>query len=406
MDDRIRQQTEIERLVHTSRLGEPLAGDFYIDPAIFAADIERIFGRLWLYVGHACMVQAPGDYMTWRVGPHSVVVVRGSDGAVRAFHNSCRHRGSRICREEMGNAKHLVCPYHRWTYELDGRLRTRTEAEFGISENEIALLPVALHDASGLLFISFAQHPPDFSAMLADIAPRLKPHGMDRAKVAKRISYRVGANWKVILENNSECYHCGPNHPQIVMATYDVTRNDPERMAEVERRVAEANTRYRSLGLDEGDAQADMTGAFWRARRTPLKPGWVTQSLDGQPVAPLMGDLTSHDAGTLRINLYPNFWQHASSDHAVATRVTPTGPADCTIDVFWLVHQDAVEGKDYTLERLLPFWQRTSEQDWFICEENQFGIGSSGYRPTGFARRQESNLPRFTDWYLGELARP
>lgn len=392
----------LERVRGVSR-GVPLPQAFYVSSAVFAADLERIFGRQWLYVGPSCIVPKQGDYLTWRVGNYAVIVVRGADGKVRAFHNTCRHRGSRVCREELGRAKRFVCPYHRWTYDLDGRLLTRTGSEFDLAETELGLLPVALHDVAGLLFVSFAEHPPDFSAAAEDIARRLERHGLNHAKVAKRITYKVAANWKLILENNSECYHCGPNHPEIVKATLDVIRDDPRHAADVQRRVVEANAHFRQLGLDEGDAQSSMTGAFWRARRTPLMAGWLTQSLDGQPVAPLMGALTDPDCGTLRLNLYPNCWQHASSDHAVATRVTPVAPDECTVDVFWLVHRDAVEGTDYTLERLVPFWQRISEQDWFICEENQIGVSSSGYRPVGYAKRLEANLVAFVDWYLEKL---
>jgi len=349
------------------------------------------------------MAPRPGDFLTWRVGDHAVLLVRGADGRVRAFHNACRHRGSRVCRDERGSAKLLVCPYHRWTYDLEGRLVTRLDGEFDLDEREPALLPVALHDVAGMLFVSFAANPPDFAAASADIAHRLAPHGLDRARLAARRTYRVAANWKLILENNSECYHCGPNHPEIVRATLDVIRDDPRRADEVRRRVAEANAQFRRLGLDEGDAQSSMTGAFWRARRTPLMRGWLTQSLDGKPVAPLMGDLADPDCGTLRLNLFPNCWQHASSDHAVAVRVTPVGPAASDVDLFWLVDGDAVEGRDYALERLTPFWRNVAEQDWFICEENQLGVSSSGYRPLGYAKRLEANLVAFADWYLEAL---
>jgi len=394
---------EIETLIRTHQKGRPLPRSFYVSPDVFAADMDRIFSRHWLYVGHGCMIPDPGDRMVYQIGFDSILVVRGRDGQIRAFHNTCRHRGSRICKEELGHGTRLTCPYHRWTYDLDGRLVTPTEREFGIPESELGLHPVHIRDAAGLLFFSLAEDPPDWDGAHADIARRLKPHGMDRAKVAKQITYDVKANWKLVFENNRECYHCPGAHPEYVKGTYDVIRADPRRVPEVERRTAEANARFRSLGLDEGDVYSGMTGAFWRAHRTPLMEGWVTQSLDGTPVAPLMGEFKERDAGTLRITVFPNFWQHASDDHAVATRITPVGPMQCRVDVYWLVDREAVEGRDYTLEKLLPFWQRTSEQDWFICEENQIGVATSRYRPGPYAKTLEVNVAHFVDWYLGEM---
>jgi len=156
-------------------------------------------------------------------------------------------------------------------------------------------------------------------------------------------------------------------------------------------------------------ASSEMTGAYWRAARTPLMQGWKTQSLDGQPVAPLMGTFRARgewSEGTLRSTIFPNFWQHASDDHAVATRLTPLDATTSQVDVSWFVHKDAVESKDYTLEKLLPFWQRTSEQDWNICEANQAGILSPRYEPGPYSRIRETNVQHFVDWYLAALGGP
>ena len=375
---------DLQSLVRSHRPGGPLASAFYTSPEIFDADMERIWRRHWLYVAHGCMIPKPGDWATWRIGSDSVIVARGEDGKVRAFHNTCRHRGSQICREEQGAWPRFVCPYHRWTYGLDGHLMTRTEREFGTDPKELGLHSVALQETAGLLWINLARDPPDFSAAAQDISARLRHHGMDEAKVAKQVTYRVTANWKLVFENNRECYHCTPNHPEYVLGTYDVARTDPRKEDEVRRATEEANTRFAAMGLDTGDVFSNMTGAYWRAHRTPLVPGWFTQSLDGQPVAPLMGrfrELGEWSKGTLRNTVFPNFWQHASDDHAVATRITPVDATTCRVDVYWLVHKDAVEGKDYQLEKLMPFWQRTSEQDWEICEANQAGILSPRYQP-------------------------
>jgi phenylpropionate dioxygenase-like ring-hydroxylating dioxygenase large terminal subunit len=396
----------IAALARAYRPGGPLQRDFYCHPGVLAADMERIWRRYWLYAGHSCMVPKPGDWLSWQVGHDSVIVVRTASGDIKAFHNTCRHRGSQLCRSERGNAPAFTCPYHGWTYDLDGRLKTRTEKEFGVPESQLGLHPVALRNVAGLLFVALGEDPVDFSAAEADIASRLRHHGLDDAKVAKTVTYRVKANWKIVFENNRECYHCPSAHPEYIKSAFDVLRAIPSQAARVERQTALANERFARLGIDTGDQWSNLSGRFWRANRTPLMEGWVTQSLDGQAVAPLMGLFRARgerSAGTLRTTVFPNFWQHASDDHAVASRITPVGPTECRIDTHWLVHEDAVEGKDYALEALLPFWDRTNLQDWAICEANQAGILSPRYQPGPLAKTLESNVQSFIDWYLGEV---
>lgn len=402
--------TNLAELVRDYRRNGPLQREFYWSSEIFAADMERIFGRWWLFAGHGCAIPRPGDFFTYQVGRDPIIVIRDGRGQVRAFHNTCRHRGSRICTEERGHAAKLVCPYHRWTYDLDGALLLNTMADFGIDRTELGLFPVRVRDAAGLIFISLADDPPSFDDAFEAISRKLKPHGMERAKVAHTIDYLVKANWKIIFENNRECYHCPANHKEYNRATYDVMRDqgrtDPARMAEVETATAEANARFRALGLGDADASSNMTSDFFRCSRAPLMKGYVTQTLDGQPACRIpMGDFKVHDVGTLRTTVFPNFWQHANGDYACAARLTPVGPALTEVRATWLVHEAAVEGKDYTLERLLPLWSATNDQDWEICENQQIGVGSSRYRPGPFSRTKEYNVAGFDDWYLREISR-
>ena len=174
---------EIARLVAEHRPGGPLERDFYVAPEVFEADLARIFHRHWIFAGYAFQVARPGDFFTYKVGTESVIVVRDRAGEIRAFHNVCRHRGSRICKTEQGNAHRLVCPYHRWTYELDGALVLDTSKEFGVDRAGYSLRPVAIENAAGLLFISLADltarllagaghHPAQDEAARASSAPR------------------------------------------------------------------------------------------------------------------------------------------------------------------------------------------------------------------------------------------
>jgi Rieske 2Fe-2S family protein len=399
---------DIARLVADHRPSGPLARDFYVAPGVFETDLARIFHRHWLFAGYALEVARPGDFLTYRIGTESIIVVRGRDGEVRGFHNVCRHRGSQICKTEHGTAHRLVCPYHRWTYELDGALALDTQREFGVSKDGLGLKPVPVVDAGGLLFLSLGDPPPDFSDALATIRHKMKPHALHRARIAHRIDYVVKANWKLVFENNRECYHCSPNHKEYNLAAYDVQRDmallDPSLQPAMDEIVARANARFRSLGLDEGDAMSTMTGKSFRCHRTPVVEGAVTQSMDGKPLCDkLMGDIKEWDSGTLRTTIFPNFWQHTNCDYAAAARLTPIGPNETHVRGYWLVDGEAVEGRDYTLERLLPIWDITNRQDWTICEDQQAGVSSRAYTPGPFSLIRERNVAHFDDWYLGEL---
>lgn len=142
---------------------------------------------------------------------------------------------------------------------------------------------------------------------------------------------------------------------------------------------------------------------WYAANRTPLVEGWVSETMDGRQVAPLMGDYQDADVGTLRIRTLPNMWNHSSCDHAVTTRLLPAGPRKTLARVYWLVREDAEEGRDYDLDKIMPFWQLTSEQDWTLCADAQRGVESPWYRPGPFSTYKEYNVDAFVRWYLKRL---
>jgi Rieske 2Fe-2S family protein len=371
-------------LVARHRRGFALDREFTTDPGVYRLDIDRIWRRSWLFACHGAEVREPGDFVVVDVDDDSVVVLRAGAGRLRAWHNVCRHRGTRLCSTSGGvgggHASRLVCPYHQWTYSLDGTL----EACGGMDETgEIAdrsaygLLPVAVEEAGGLVFINLASDPASFDSAQAELEAALRPQGLAGARVAAVRDYEVAANWKLVWENNRECWHCAVNHPQYARANHD-------------------------------DLAAlypfPSGGHWWSANRAPLTDGWVTESLDGAPVAPLMGDRRPTDADTVRARTLPNFWNHSSRDHSVSTRLLPAGPGLTRIRVTWLVTAASVEGQDYQLEALLPFWALTSEQDWELCERNQAGVRSQAFIPGPYSRRREANVIAFMDWYLDRMA--
>jgi Rieske 2Fe-2S family protein len=403
--------SRLRDLIARRRPGWSLESAFYNDEEVYRADLDRIWRRSWLVAGHTCQLREPGDWFAIELGADPVIVIRGDDGVVRALHNVCRHRGSVICEGASGRAGKLVCPYHQWVYGRDGRLVSCRGMQEGLDKAALSLKPVHARAVEGLIFVSFAERPPDFEAASAALAPMLKPQGFERAKVAKIVDYEIAANWKLVWENNRECFHCIPNHPQYVKANWDHYNADDsgERVrAELAAATARGEARWAAAGLAPTHRNAGMTvfpqGDCWySANRTPLVEGYLSESMDGRQVAPLMGDYTDADVGTLRVRTLPNFWNHSSCDHGVSTVLLPRGPRRTLARVIWTVREDAVEGRDYDLERLLPFWQLTSEQDWEICARQQRGVDSSAYEPGPYSTFKEYNVDGFVRWYLERL---
>jgi len=404
---------DLVALVERRRQGFGLERRFYADPDLYELELDAVWRAGWLFAGHSCELARPGDFLTYDAMGDPVVVVRQLDGSLRAVHNVCRHRGSLVVVEEAGHASRLVCPYHQWVYDLDGRLARCPGAPEGFDPSSSPLLPVAVRELAGLVFVCLAAAPPDFDGAAAELGRMAAPQGLGAASVARSIDYLVPANWKLVWENNRECFHCAVNHPQYVRANFD--RFAPGEDARVDELAAALERTLAELAGSEvlGELHSELGLAafpdgsgrrWWSANRTALQEGFVTESVDGRRVAPLMGSYRREDVGTLRLRTLPNFWCHASCDHAVTTRLTPAGPEATRVRVSWLVAGSAVEGHDYTTERLLPFWQLTSEQDWTICERQQRGVMSRAFVPGPLSPTKEANVERFLAWYVGRLA--
>ncbi len=246
------------------------------------------------------------------------------------------------------------------------------------------------------------------------MGPLARPQGFDVAKIAKIVDYEVAANWKIVWENNRECYHCNVNHPQYIKANYDHYNADDtseQIQQKISSAVARSEEKWAARGLAASHRNTGMAqfpdadrNLWYAASRTVLAEGYLSESMDGRQVAPLMGDYADADVGTLRMRTMPNMWNHSSCDHGVSTRLLPLGPQRTQVRVMWLVDRDAVEGRDYQLDQLMPFWQLTSQQDWQLCERAQRGINSTRYVPGPYSTHKEYNVEAFVRWYLKQLA--
>src|SRR5215510_12701722 len=299
------QAASIGARIAGCRPGCSLPREFYSDEAIYRCDVDAIWRHGWIFAGHSCEIPKRGDYFTLQVDTDPIIVMRGDDGTAHALHNVCRHRGSIICTEPAGHVTRLVCPYHQWTYDLDGRLLACRGMQEDLDKSEFGLHRLHVREVAGLIFISLAETPMPFESASKLFSALANPQGLTRAKVAKAINYVVKANWKLVWENNRECFHCNLNHPQYIKANFDHYNADdtsPRIRAEIAAASERSEKKWAAAGLAVSHKQTGMTvfpdaenNIWFSANRTPLVDGYVSESMNGQQVAPLMGDYKEPD---------------------------------------------------------------------------------------------------------------
>jgi len=392
----------LAELVRKQPPGLSLARPFYTAAEVFEADLERVWSRNWVFVGHAARIPQTGDYLTVEIGQESLIVVRDERGHINALLNTCRHRGSRVCVESAGRASRLVCPYHQWTYAHDGTLLAARHMPPDLDKSRFGLRRAQARVTQGLIFVCLDEPALPFDGFEQLIGPRLRHHELDRARIAAQKTYLVDANWKLVVENSRECYHCGAGHPQYCRAVgFAAAIDSPESAEEDASTAGRRRALLESAGI-EGDPVPFAPGTWFHFRRFFLREGMLTESMDGAPVAPLMGRIASYEMGVFAVIGLPNLLIEASPDYVMSLGLYPVSPGRTRAEVTWLVRGDAREGVDYDRERLTEFWRLTSEQDWALCENNQAGVNARGYEPGPYAP-DERNVEHFVRWYLDQV---
>ncbi|QCP49620.1 aromatic ring-hydroxylating dioxygenase subunit alpha [Trinickia violacea] len=389
-------------LVESRQSGRSLPQPFYTDQAVFERELELIWERQWLFAGVAAQIPKPGNWFTLEVGRSSIVVVRDRTKAIRAFYNTCRHRGSRICAGEKGSSGTFTCPYHQWTYGLDGKLLFSKEMGEDFDPSEFALKAVHCESVEGYIFISLAEKPSPFEHFREQVSPYLKPHGLDNAKVAFESTIVEKANWKLVIENNRECYHCTASHPELLRTISEFDGpTDPRFGGEYAEKCLRDEARWTASGLPHQPIETDEG---YRLVRVAMERG-LSFTMSGELACKkLLGTNQDEDVGSLRLLRFPNTWNHVLSDHAIAFRVLPLSATETQVTTWWLVNGDAEEGRDYDLEDLTAVWKATNAQDQRLVETNQQGINSKGYQPGPYSPLVERGVTEFIDWYLATLA--
>ncbi|MEZ2353984.1 SRPBCC family protein [Caballeronia sp. RCC_10] len=375
---------------------------FYTDDAFHQLDIDAVFNDEWIFACNGCELREPGDYLTLEIGPTSAIVLRDNDGEIRAFFNTCRHRGSRICLDEKGHAHRLTCAYHQWVYELDGSLLHARQMPAGFEREAYGLRPVHVAVVCGMVYICLADTPPDIARFRDAVTPYIAPHQPWRTKVAAVSTMIEDANWKLVIENNRECYHCVGNHPELLATLIEFALPDDSAGSGDFRLLMDAQaSKWERHGLPHLPADG---GDEFRCIRLPFHRGAVSFTPDGSPAcAKLLGDLTEPDLGSVRMFRVPNNWNHFLADHIIHFRILPLSASRTMLRTTWLVHEDAVEGVDYDIDKLTSVWNATNKQDARLAANNQLGVGSIAYTPGPYAP-SEFMLRNFTNWYANKLA--
>ncbi len=332
-----------------------LPGRSYCSEAVFAAETERLFAAHWLAVARAQRLPHPGDFLTVPVAGESPLLLRGGDGRPRAFYNVCRHRGARLCETDAGRHREsLRCPYHGWTYGLDGRLvaAPHLQGARGFDPAEYPLHPVALTEWEGFLFVNLDPEPEPFSRALAPLLNRFTAWNIGGLRRAHRIEYDVRANWKLLIENYSECYHCTRIHPQLC-------RLSPPRSGRND--------------LLEGP----VLGGYM-----DLRDGLGSMTTDGSTARPSVGTVAGADLARIYYSaVFPTLLLSLHPDYVMAHFLTPLEPRRTRIVCEWYFEPETIARPNFDPSDAVEFWDRTNRQDWHVCELTQLGVASRAYTP-------------------------
>ncbi|MFK8253070.1 aromatic ring-hydroxylating oxygenase subunit alpha [Ancylobacter terrae] len=386
----------IRALVAGRRPGYSLPQALYNSPDVLEFDLDAIFGQSWILAGFTCEIPQPRGYLAVTVGRSPVVITRDREGTYRAFHNSCRHRGAQICAEGAGARGRLTCPYHQWVYDLDGSLVHARHMPESFDPAEHGLRPVHVENVAGALFVCLAETPPAFARFRAELEPLLAAHRLEEAKLAFQNTLVEKGNWKLVMENARECYHCGVGHPELCL-TFPIEEATGGQFAiEGDARHDAFAARLEAAGLGRGP----FIGPWWQVERFPLNEGHLSLTMDGAlACTKLMIEGEEADVGSLRWAIEPHSFCHSTADTTVYFSAMPTATGETLVTCKWLVHKDAVEGVDYDVERLTSLWNVTNIQDRDLVENNQRGVNSVGYLPGPYSESDESYVLRFIDWY-------
>jgi Rieske 2Fe-2S family protein len=352
----------------------------YVDPDVFAWEQKHFFGGSWMCVGRSDDVPAAGDQRAEAVGPAGVLLVRGDDGTLRAFANTCRHRGHELlgCGSSI-NRRVVACPYHSWGYELSGELRAAKgfKGREGFDASQWGLMPLPVAEWHGLVFVDGSGTAEPFDASLGSLEEIIAPYELERLKVAGSHSYEVAANWKILTENYHECYHCPAIHPELC-----------------------------SVSPPSSGHNYPASGA-WVGGTMDLREGMDTMSLDGHSGGVALRGLDAEGLRTvIYLNVFPNILISLHPDYAMVHRLTPLAANRTQIECSWWFAPESIETEGFDPAYAMDFWDITNRQDWHACESVQRGLSSEHAQPGPLSPEEDAVYQFVTMVARGYLGQP
>jgi len=340
-----------------------LPARYYIDPDYYQAELAWFFSGMWFHAGRSDEIPNRGDFLVREVAGESLIVVRAERGALRAFYNVCRHRGTRLTPERSGTfATRIQCPYHAWTYDLGGCLVGAPHMDgvpgFHLDDYPLDQAKVDLWD--GHLFLNLGENSTPLADQIGSMAERFRPWGMDQLRLGRRIVYDVAANWKLIIHNYSECLHCAGVHPALQKLSHYLSgQNEP--------------------------AEPGYLGGRMR-----LRDGISTLSLEGQRRWACLPGLNAAECRYVYFYAFlPNLLLSLHPDYVMTHTLWPRAVDRTEIVCELLVQPDAMSRPDFDPDDAVAFWDLTNRQDWHVCEEMQIGLRSKAYRPGPYSYRED-----------------
>ena len=339
-----------------------LPARFYVDPRYFEREMQQLFARMWICAGRAEQVAEPGRFFLREFLGERIVITR-SASSVNAFYNVCRHRGTELCTEAAGTFPGSIqCPYHAWTYDLDGRLIGAPHMDevphFDRADYPLHRIRTELWD--GHVFINLDPDAQPLAAQLGGLREKFRPWQMEDLRLGHRIVYDVKANWKLIVQNYNECLHCPNLHPALnKLSHYLSGENEP--------------------------LQATYMGG-----RMDLRPGVDTLSMDGTCPRALLPGLSPDDRRRVYYYaIFPNMLLSLHPDYMLVHTLWPVAP-DRTFNICeWHFHPHELAREGFRADDAVEFWDMTNRQDWHVCELSQSGISSRAYTPGPYSNRED-----------------
>jgi Rieske 2Fe-2S family protein len=335
-----------------------LAQEYFVSPEVFAEEQDRIFSKHWVLVGHQSQLAESGDCFLTTIVDESLIVVRDQKSEVRGFYNVCRHRGTRLKEDACGHTSAIQCPYHAWTYALDGRLigAPHMDRVPGFDKADYSLYAVNLALWEGFIFVNLAESPAPLEKWFAPLNGKFSHWNLLKLRAAKRIEYDVKANWKLMFENYSECYHCPGVHPMLSkVSPYDSAEND----------------------LTEGP----FLGGCMKINKG------AGLTLSGKACALPVGKIENLQE-VFYYSIFPNMLLSLHPDYVMVHQLWPQSPERTLILCDWFFHPDAFNRSDFKPDDAIEFWDIVNRQDWHVCELSQQGIVSRAYEPGPYSSRE------------------